>query len=53
MKLSNNDLQDIWSALAVWLRHIDKIQNPKTAKDIEKLIKKIRKEIKREGAGEL
>ena len=37
------ELEDIWSALTVWEKVIDKKLNPKTTKDIQKLIKKVRK----------
>ena len=39
---TNQELNDLWSALVVWQRTIDKKQNPQTYKDIEKLIKKVR-----------
>lgn len=42
----DQDLQDIWSALKFWLDQLDKKQNPKTAKDVERLIKRVRKYLK-------
>lgn len=45
LKLTNDECQDIWSALSVWQRELDKKNNPITNKAITKLIKKIRKHI--------
>ena len=45
-KFTNQELNDLWSALTIWEREIDKKVNPTTHKDIVKLIKKVRKLIK-------
>lgn len=42
---THEELQDIWSALSVWDKHLDKKANPQTAKAIKKLILKVRKNI--------
>ena len=42
-ELTNQELEDLWSAMTVWLRHLDKKQNPQTEKDLNKLIKKVNK----------
>jgi hypothetical protein len=42
-EFTNQELEDLWSALGVWQRNLDKKQNPQTDKDITKLIKKVRK----------
>lgn len=42
-EFSPQELEDIWSSLEVWDSVIDKKENPKTVKDIRKLIKKVKK----------
>lgn len=44
--LSNDELQDIWSAITVWQKHLDKKENPRTNRALNKLVKKIRQHIK-------
>lgn len=45
-EFTKQELEDLWSALTVWWIRIDEKENPKTVKDIEKLIKKVRKYLK-------
>lgn len=41
-EFTNQELEDIWNGLAAWDDELDKKLNPNTAKDIQKLIKKVR-----------
>lgn len=43
--LSNEELQDLWSALTTWEKHLDHKRNPITSAAITKLIKKVRSNI--------
>lgn len=45
-EFTKQELEDIWSALALWLDQIAKYENPQNTKDVEKLIKKVRKYLK-------
>lgn len=42
-KFTNQQLEDLWSALTVWQDKLDKQKDTETAEDIKKLIKKVRK----------
>ena len=45
MKLSNQECEDLWSALVVWDRHLNHEVNPSTSKAIQRLIKRVRSHI--------
>lgn len=52
VELNNEELQDLWSALAVWQDELDKKRNPLTAKALKNLTAKVRKHIAELGKSE-
>lgn len=40
--LTDQECDDLWSALTVWQRHLNKKENPNTTKAIKQLIAKVK-----------
>lgn len=45
-EFTKQEIEDIWSAVAIWGRTIDNVQNPLTKKALDKLARKLKKIIR-------